>query len=54
MSKYICLIPLLPLLGFLINGLGRNFLSKKMVAVVGTGVLFASFVLSVADRKSVV
>lgn len=47
MSKYICLIPLLPLLGFLINGLGRNFLSKKMVAVVGTGVLFASFVLSV-------
>lgn len=41
------LIPLFPLLGFLINGLGRKALSKSAIAVIGSGVIFASFILSV-------
>lgn len=41
------LIPLLPLLGFIINGLGRKVLSKGLVGLVGCGVILASFVLSV-------
>lgn len=40
-------IPLLPLLGFLINGLGRNFLSKTVTAIIGSGVLLLSFALSI-------
>lgn len=47
MEKYIWLIPLLPLLGFFINGLGRNHLSKSIISVTGSGVVFISFVLSV-------
>jgi NADH-quinone oxidoreductase subunit L len=42
----IWLIPFLPLLGFAINGLGRKFLSKAMVSIVGCGVILASFALS--------
>ncbi|MBC7934528.1 MAG: NADH-quinone oxidoreductase subunit L [Rhizobacter sp.] len=41
------LIPLLPLIGFLINGLGRKILSKGWVSMVGCGVILASFILSV-------
>jgi NADH-quinone oxidoreductase subunit L len=41
------LIPLLPLLGFVINGLGRNTFSKSLIGFIGSGVIFASFVLSV-------
>ena len=43
----ISLIPLLPLLGFLINGLARNVLTRSMVSIIGCGVLFVSFVFSV-------
>ena len=43
----IYLIPLLPLAGFLINGLLRNQLSKGMVSVVGCGVLLLAFLASV-------
>ena len=46
MNKYVFLIPLLPLIGFLINGLGRNYLSKTLVGIIGSGVLIASFVIS--------
>ncbi|MEY2586493.1 MAG: NADH-quinone oxidoreductase subunit [Bacteroidota bacterium] len=46
MIKFGYLIPLLPLIGFLINGLGRNFLSKRLVGIIGSGVLVLSFVLS--------
>lgn len=46
MSKFVFLIPLLPFVGFLINGLGRNFLSKTLTGIIGSGVLVASFVLS--------
>jgi len=48
MNKFVFLIPLLPLLGFLINGLGRNYLGKSLVSIIGSGVLLASFALSVA------
>ena len=41
------LIPLFPLLGFLINGLGRKTLSKSLIGVIGSGMILASFVLSV-------
>jgi NADH-quinone oxidoreductase subunit L len=41
------LIPLLPLIGFLINGLGRNHLSKTMISFVGCGTVLASFILSI-------
>jgi len=47
MEKYIWLIPLLPLLGFFINGLGRNAFSKIMISIIGSGVVFISFLLSV-------
>jgi NADH-quinone oxidoreductase subunit L len=41
------LIPLFPLIGFLINGLGRKHLSKGMTGVIGCGAVLASFVVSV-------
>ena len=40
------LIPFLPLLGFIINGLGRNHLSKSLISLIGCGVIIASFGLS--------
>lgn len=40
------LIPLFPLIGFLLNGLFRNHLSKGVIGVIGCGVLLASFILS--------
>src|SRR6476646_7019815 len=43
----IALIPLLPFIGFLINGLFRNSLSKPMTSVIGSGSVLASFVISV-------
>jgi len=39
-------IPLLPLLGCIINGLGRKSLSKGAVGFIGSGVILASFILS--------
>lgn len=41
------LVPLLPLIGFLINGLGRKSLSKSLSGMIGSGVVLASFVVSV-------
>lgn len=41
------LVPLFPLLGFLINGLGRKSLSKSLIGIIGSGVIFASFAVSV-------
>lgn len=41
------LIPLLPLLGFLINGLGRKYLSKGAVGFIGSGVVLLSFIMSI-------
>ena len=45
--QLIYLVPLLPLIGFLINGLGRNLLSKTLIGVIGSGTIFISFCLSV-------
>ncbi len=44
--KLIWLIPVLPLIGFLINGLGRKSLSKSLSGIIGSGVILGSFVLS--------
>lgn len=41
------LIPLLPFLGFLINGLGRKVIPKKNTGIIGSGVIFISFCLSI-------
>ena len=45
--QIVYLIPLLPLIGFLINGLGRKHLSKSMISVVGCGTILTSLVLSI-------
>jgi len=45
--QLIYLVPLLPFVGFLINGLARNVLSKSLVSIIGSGVIFLSFLLSV-------
>jgi NADH-quinone oxidoreductase subunit L len=44
--KLVWLIPVLPLIGFLINGLGRKSLSKSLSGIIGSGVILGSFVLS--------
>lgn len=46
MSKVAFLVPLFPLLGFLLNGLGRKSLSKQAIGIIGTGVIFCSFLCS--------
>ncbi len=45
--QIVYLIPLLPLLGFLINGLGRKQLSKPLIGIIGSGVVLASFAISI-------
>ena len=44
--QLIYLVPLLPLVGFLINGLARNVLSKSLVSIIGCGVVLGSFIVS--------
>lgn len=46
MNKLVYLVPLFPLLGFLVNGLGRKSMSKALISVVGSGSILASFVVS--------
>ena len=46
-SQIAWLIPVFPLLGFLINGLGRKVLSKPAISILGCGVILASFILSI-------
>ncbi|WP_428328615.1 NADH-quinone oxidoreductase subunit L [Mucilaginibacter sp.] len=48
MDKYIWLIPLLPLAGFIINGIGRNTLPKAAIGFIGSVLVLISFGLSVA------
>jgi NADH-quinone oxidoreductase subunit L len=48
MNNYIWLIPILPLAGFLINGLGRNVFPKGVIGFVGSLVVLVSFGLSIA------
>src|SRR5829696_2999384 len=46
MALLLLLIPLLPLFGFIINGLGRNILPKGAVSVIGSGTVLGSFIIS--------
>ncbi|TCK82828.1 NADH-quinone oxidoreductase subunit L [Albibacterium bauzanense] len=46
MLDLIWLVPLLPLIGFLVNGLGRDILPKNVVAFIGSGVVLFSFFIS--------
>lgn len=46
MIDLIWLVPLLPLIGFLINGLGRNRLPHSFIGTLGSGVVILSFLLS--------
>ena len=46
MNKLVYLVPLFPLIGFLINGLGRKSLSKSLIGIIGSGAVMASFVVS--------
>ena len=41
------LVPLFPLIGFLIIGLGRRYLSKSLTGIIGCGVILASFIISI-------
>lgn len=47
MNTLVYLIPLLPLIGFLINGLGRKSLSKTTTTIVGCGSILLSFIISI-------
>jgi NADH-quinone oxidoreductase subunit L len=47
MEKLLPLIPLFPLIGFLITGLFRKNLSKSLAGMLASGVVLASFILSV-------
>lgn len=47
MNELVYLVPLFPLLGFLINGLCRKQLSKTLVGIIGSGAILVSFIISV-------
>lgn len=47
MNNLILLVPLLPFIGFLVNGLFRKSLSKTMTGVIGSGVILAAFAISI-------
>jgi NADH-quinone oxidoreductase subunit L len=44
--QIVWLIPFLPLIGFLINGLGRKHLSKTLAGVIGSSVILGAFLIS--------
>lgn len=46
MLQLIALVPLLPLIGFLINGLGNKSIPKNFVGIIGSGVMLLSFIIS--------
>ena len=46
MMELIWLIPLIPLLGFIINGLGQYNFSKLFIGLIGCGAVLCSFILS--------
>jgi len=47
MNDLIYLVPLFPLIGFLINGIFRKSLSKSAISVIGSGVILLSFIVSI-------
>ena len=46
MINLVYLVPVFPLIGFLINGLGRNTLSKTLISWIGSLAILLSFGLS--------
>jgi NADH-quinone oxidoreductase subunit L len=46
MSNYVYLVPLFPLIGFLINGLFRKSISKSLAGWIGSAMILASFIVS--------
>ncbi|MBS1932867.1 MAG: NADH-quinone oxidoreductase subunit L [Bacteroidetes bacterium] len=44
--QLVWLVPVLPLIGFLINGLFRKSLSKSLTGIIGSGVILISFIIS--------
>ena len=48
MIDLIWLIPLLPLVGFLINGIGRNVLPKSVIATIASLAVIAPFAISLS------
>ncbi|WP_026897684.1 NADH-quinone oxidoreductase subunit L [Daejeonella oryzae] len=46
MINLVWLVPLIPLIGFLINGLGRNFLPKNLVGAIASLAVLLSFGIS--------
>lgn len=47
MKELIWLLPALPLAGFIINGLLRNYLSKTIAGLIGSGAILGSFIVGV-------
>ena len=48
MIDLVWLIPLLPFIGFLINGLGRNFLPKPVIGAIASLAVIGSFAISLS------
>jgi NADH-quinone oxidoreductase subunit L len=46
MAQLVWLIPVLPLVGFLLTGLFRNYLSKSLTSIIGCGTILVAFVVS--------
>ena len=46
LTNLVWLVPVFPLIGFIINGLGRNVLPKGLVGFIGSAVVLLSFALS--------
>ena len=47
MIDLVWLVPLIPLIGFLINGLGRNTFSKGLIGVIGSAAILIPFLISI-------
>ncbi|MHA6246869.1 NADH-quinone oxidoreductase subunit L [Pontibacter sp. CAU 1760] len=47
MALLCLLVPVLPLLGFILNGLGNRKLAKGLVSLIGCGTVLASFLISI-------
>ncbi len=47
MKELIWLLPALPLAGFIINGLLRNYLSKTVAGLIGSGAILGSFIVGI-------
>lgn len=45
-TELVWLVPLIPLVGFIINGLGRNTFSKGLTGFIGSAAIFISFAIS--------